>query len=272
MNDIPLDINDLWQLPEDFSGKFVSEDITENPVYDKTTDTMYVYHSYQLQTIASSTSNQEPVMSKDANPELYGMGQLTYIDDDNYVTYGKEHNYVLSKLFTGARPSMINNSFGQNSEDSEGRNFKGQVIWQDSTGKEYILIGNEAQLRAIGSDDPVYTAVYQAYLSLGWHVDEDKNGNPIMLYSGDADLSKEQNGKQDYKFQDISDPSKDLSGIGGIHSRGKCGQIQVGSDAGKIDPNFDIDKSGHKYTANENYIIFRNIDFSSTGENSDGND
>ena len=95
MNDIPLNINDLWQLPEDFTGKFVSEDITENPVYDKTSDTIYVYHSYQLQTIASNTSNEEPVMSKDANPELYGMGQLTYINDDTYVTYSKEHNYVL---------------------------------------------------------------------------------------------------------------------------------------------------------------------------------
>ena len=109
MNDIPLNINDLWQLPEDFTGKFVSEDITENPVYDKTGDTIYVYHSYQLQTIASNTGDQEPVMSKDANPELYGMGQLTYIDDNNYVTYSKEHNYCLLYTSNNKRNDTRNN-------------------------------------------------------------------------------------------------------------------------------------------------------------------
>ena len=153
MNDIPLNINDLWQLPEDFTGKFVSEDITENPVYDKTTNTMYVYHSYQLQTIASSTSNKEPVMSKDANPELYGMGQLTYIDDNNYVTYSKEHNYVLSKLFTGTRPSMISAVYANNNVKSDdqkaGRDYVGQII-KEIDRIEYILIGSKEQLFAIG--------------------------------------------------------------------------------------------------------------------------
>lgn len=149
----------LWQLPEDFTGKFVSEDITENPVYDKTTDTMYVYHSYQLQTIASNTSNKEPVMSKDANPELYGMGQLTYIDDDTYVTYSKEHNYVLSKSFTGNRPSMISsiyatNDNAKNDAQKAGRDHVGQV-YKEINGKKYILIGNEQQLRAIGTGKQV---------------------------------------------------------------------------------------------------------------------
>ena len=44
MNDIPLDINDLWQLPEDFSGKFVDNAaISEKfDLYDETNDVVYV--------------------------------------------------------------------------------------------------------------------------------------------------------------------------------------------------------------------------------------
>ena len=43
--------------------------------------------------------------------------------------------------------------------------------------------------------------------------------------------------------------------------RGRCGVNQI---TGEIDPNLDIDKTtGQKYTANANYIIFRDIDLSS---------
>ena len=190
MNDIPLNINDLWQLPEDFTGKFVSEDITENPVYDKTSDTIYVYHSYQLQTIASNTSNEEPVMSKDANPELYGMGQLTYINDDTYVTYSKEHNYVLSKLFTANRPMMISSKYTIKDTSSEneqiaGRDYIGQV-YKNIGGKKYILIGNKQQLDAIGTGKQVTPTLYIRTHTSGW---ENEDVYFTKYYPGDADFN-----------------------------------------------------------------------------------
>ena len=214
MNDIPLNINDLWQLPEDFTGKFVSEDITENPVYDKTSDTIYVYHSYQLQTIASNTGDQEPVMSKDANPELYGMGQLTYINDDTYVTYSKEHNYVLSKLFTGTRPSMISAVYANNNVKSDdqkaGRDYVGQV-YKEIDGKKYILIGNEQQLRAIGSDEQVTPMLFlrtEAKLlgiSLGVKI--------VPYYPGDADLNVKSISNIDISYDDIKEGTEEFQYI-----------------------------------------------------------
>ena len=280
MNDIVLDGNDIWQLPENFTGKFVSESISENhPVYDKTSDTIYIYHSYQLETIDSANASQEPVMTKDANPETYGMGQFIYIDtDSNYITYNSNHKYILSKSFTANRPEMVNSSFGHNNENAEGRCFKGQVIWKDDVdGTEYILIGNEDQLRAIGSNDPVYTAVYQAVntptaTQRGWHIDYDDNDQPIMLYGGDADLKKSQNGKKDYGFQEIDDNDASLSKYPPLRDREPCAQIQLGENAGEIDPNAYVGRTNHSYTNTENYIVFRNIDFSSNGNNSDGQD
>ena len=58
-----------------------------------------------------------------------------------------------------------------------GRDFAGQVV-KEINGTTYILIGNEQQLRAIGSDERVYTPVYQAiyHAIKGWEVDKDENG------------------------------------------------------------------------------------------------
>lgn len=134
-----------------------------------------------------------------------------------------------------------------------GRDFAGQVI-KKINNKNYILIGNAEQLRRIGKGDPVYTAVYQAKLKgIRWEVDKDKDGNPIMLYGGDADLLASQNGKKDYPFGKI-DEAEGLS-------TGRCG---VNQETGEIDPNMDIDKSGATYAADANYIIFRDIDLAGT--------
>lgn len=134
-----------------------------------------------------------------------------------------------------------------------GRDFAGQVI-KNINNKNYILIGNEQQLRAIGSDERVYTAVYQAKLVLGkWKVDTDADGNPIMLYGGDADLLASQNGEKDYSFGKV-DKAEGLS-------TGRCG---VNQETGEIDPSMDIEDSGAKYSADANYIIFRDIDLAGT--------
>lgn len=130
-----------------------------------------------------------------------------------------------------------------------GRDFAGQVV-KEIGGRKYILIGNEQQLRAIGSDKKAYTAVYQAVRrGLQWEVDKDKDGNPIMLYGGDADLLVSQNGTKDYTLGEI-DKSQGAQ-------RGRCG---VNQKTGEIDPKMDIKDSGVSYTADANYIIFRDVD------------
>ena len=130
-----------------------------------------------------------------------------------------------------------------------GRDFAGQVV-KEIGGRKYILIGNEQQLRAIGSGKKTYTAVYQAVFSDGhWEVDKGKDGKPIMLYGGDADLLASQNGTKDYALGEID---KDHGTL-----RGRCG---VNQETGEIDPNMDIENSGVSYAADANYIIFRDID------------
>lgn len=130
-----------------------------------------------------------------------------------------------------------------------GRDFAGQVV-KEIGGRKYILIGNEQQLRAIGSGKKAYTAVYQAVLSgVHWEVDKGKDGKPIMLYGGDADLLASQNGTKDYILGEIDE------GHGAL--RGRCG---VNQETGKIDPTMDIEASGVSYAADANYIIFRDID------------
>lgn len=133
-----------------------------------------------------------------------------------------------------------------------GRDFAGQVV-KEIGGRKYILIGNEQQLRAIGSGKKVHTAVYQAVLSgVHWEVDKGKDGKPIMLYGGDADLLALQNGKKDYTLGEI-----DKADGGALETVGRCGVDQT---TGEIDPNMDIKDSGVSYAADANYIIFRDID------------
>lgn len=134
-----------------------------------------------------------------------------------------------------------------------GRDFAGQVV-KEIGGRKYILIGNEQQLRAIGSGKKAYTAVYQAvhHAFKGWEVDKDKDGKPIMLYGGDADLLASQNGKKNYTLGEI-----DKANSGTLEAVGQCG---VNQTTGEIDPNMDIKDSGVSYAADANYIIFRDID------------
>lgn len=134
-----------------------------------------------------------------------------------------------------------------------GRDFAGQVV-KEINGTTYILIGNEQQLRAIGSDERVYTPVYQAiyHAIKGWEVDKDENGEPIMLYGGDADLLALQNGKKDFTFGEI-----DKADGGALETVGRCG---VNQETGEIDPDMDIENSGATYSIDANYLIFRDID------------
>ena len=266
MKDISLNGNDIWTLPSDFTGTFNHGTVDENStLYDSSTDTIYIYNDYQLKIIQSDNSENEPVMSQDMLPECVGMGQPVYSDNSsNYLTYSKSHNYVLSKNFTGEMPETKANQISNiSTENCEGRDFNGQVV-KTIGDKTYILIGNEEQLRKIGSGVTVYGAVYQVYLHAAkWYIDEDESGNPIMLYGGDADLKKSQNGNANFEFgkNNILDKDKKQSKYSSYpYIWGRCG---VNQSTGEIDPTLDIDKAtNQKYSTNANYIIFRNIDLS----------
>ena len=268
MNEIKMDTKSIWNVKDDFTGKIEGEAIKEDEtpiLYDKKTDTIYIYNPYQLMVLEQEDSDKEPVMSLDYDAPQFGMGQMIYPngEDKDYLTYSKDHNYVISKNFSSDKPELVADqlSIDPDTTDTEGRDFKGQVV-KTIGDKTYILIGNEEQLRAIGSGKTVYGAVYQAvYKGVSWKIDTDGKGNSIMLYGGDADLKQEQNGKQDFTFGTILDTDRKLSAEG-IHRRGRCG---VNQNTGKIDPDLDIDKmTGQTYSANANYIIFRDIDLGSS--------
>lgn len=252
-----------WQLPEGFAGSITplaesSDDLT---LYDAQSDTIYLYNPYQMTVLHGENPDTEPVMDGDAQAETFGSGQLIYPNGESepYLTYSLNHRYILSRQFcsdTSVQPySVVTDG------KADGRDFPGQVI-KELNGKTYILIGNEQQLRAIGTDAVVYGAIYQAYLRLGkWYVDNGTDGKPIVLYGGDADLTKDQNGRANFTFGEIRDTDKNLSVESGIYTRGKCG---VDQKTGQPNPNLDIkDQTKQKYSANANYIIFRDIDLSS---------
>ena len=270
MNDIQMNSEQIWTVPDSFTGTITGTEIEENEtptLYDKETDTIYIYNPYQLMVLAQEESETEPVMSLDYDAPQFGMGQMIYPDgeDQAYLTYSKSHNYVLSQKFNSDKPELVADqlSIDPDTTDTEGRDFKGQVV-KTIGDKTYILIGNEEQLRAIGTDKAVQGAVYQAYkahVTSSWKVDTDKNGNPIMLYSGDADLKKDQNGIKDFSFKTILSTSNDNSSNSAL-KRDVCG---VNQKTGKIDPNLNIkDVTSQQYTKNANYIIFRDIDLGSS--------
>ncbi|OUN35237.1 hypothetical protein [Lachnoclostridium sp. An76] len=267
MNEISLDSSDLWQLPAGFAGSFTGTGGNAgSPLYDAETDTIYIYNNYQLGT-ANDPEALKTVMSNDMIAEEFGMGQIVFADEaeETQLEYTDAHNYVLTTDFTSEMPEL--KAAEVLDTENDGRKFQGQVIFTADDGTEYILIGNEDQLRAIGTGKHVYSAVYQAYLGVGWHMDT-HNGEYIMLYGGDADLTQEQNGNKTYDFQAIEKASSQLSDHKG-NAHGRCG---VNQKTGEPDPNLDIENSGHTYDNDENYIIFRNIDLLATGENSDGED
>ncbi|WP_243026268.1 Cna B-type domain-containing protein [Dorea formicigenerans] len=267
MNDIQMNSEQIWTVPDSFTGTITGTEVEENEtptLYDKETDTIYIYNPYQLMVLAQEESETEPVMSLDYDAPQFGMGQMIYPngEDQEYLTYSKSHNYVLSQKFNSDKPELVADQLSKAStEGTEGRDFKGQVV-KTIGDKTYILIGNETQLRKIGTGESVNGAVYQAYLDgLVWKRDTDSSGKPIMLYSGDADLTKDQNGVADFTFGQIKDADSKYSQHLKIYTRGRCGVNQV---TGEINPKLNIeDATKQKYTVNANYIIFRDIDLSS---------
>ena len=197
MNEIKLSSEEIWMLPEGFSGTFTGTPTEDAALYKKKSDTVYVYNNYQLRLIASDHSAEEPIMSNDMIPEKVGMGQLLYKDgtpaDESpeeakeYLTYSKEHNYVLSPSFTEQMPELLSEQYVQTKADDVqkgGRDYIGQG-YTTIEGEKYILIGNEQQLRAIGSDKSVTPMLFlrtEAGLIF-------RKIHIVPYYPGDADFN-----------------------------------------------------------------------------------
>ena len=331
MNDIQMNSEQMWSVPDSFTGTITGTEIEENEtptLYDKETDTIYIYNPYQLMVLAQEESETEPVMSMDYDAPQFGMGQMIYPDgeDQEYLTYSKSHNYVLSQKFNSDKPELVADQLTEKSangvqwldgEHADGRTKPGQ-LYVEVSGKKYILIGNESQLRAIGSNKSVTPRLY-VYYSQGL-VSGLLGGKPFYTpyYPGDADLGLDavaaegatthlsgfqqkpdtvkgdnsylyykDNGK--YKLADVDLTSDDivtglLKGVGGLVGT-LLGSLTVGTGSlcGINDQGLPDNKTaslmklkqeygGLKYSSNANYIIFRDIDLSKDGVNSNQED
>ena len=365
MNDIPIDNENVWNFPSDFTGSITSSsECTGNTVYDSVTDTIYVYNRYQLELMKGESSDSEPVMSEDYIAEKVGMGQVFTLEDGSYLTYSKTHNYVLASSFTTETPELLANKAGTEEttkditsaypSDYEGRNYFGQVVKKIGD-KNYILIGNETQLRAIGTDTDVTEPIWRVYETrekksglLGGYTDwkpaaDTQTYKTELYYPGDADIVKFNdtynwsgkelygNKKGDHKLGDTDEQnggallgtgatkryhyvsstiqeSADMT-VTATESTSSDSKAESEPESDDIDAftsdgdesdftddttpesitvdenktyiltydtskssNTNIAGSGYKYSKDANYIIFRDIDLSKEGTNSNGKD
>ena len=369
MNDIPIDNENVWNFPSDFTGSITSSsERTGNTVYDSVTDTIYVYNRYQLELMKGESSDSEPVMSEDYIAEKVGMGQVFTLEDGSYLTYSKTHNYVLASSFTTETPELLANKAGTEEttqditsaypSDYEGRNYFGQVVKKIGD-KNYILIGNETQLRAIGTDTDVTEPIWKVYETrekkgglLGGALSGYTDWTPAadtaeykteLYYPGDADIVKFNdtynwsgkelygNKKGDHKLGDTDEQnggallgtgatkryhyvsstiqeSADMT-VTATESTSSDSKAESEPESDDIDAftsdgdesdftddttpesitvdenktyiltydtskssNTNIAGSGYKYSKDANYIIFRDIDLSKEGTNSNGKD
>lgn len=140
-----------------------------------------------------------------------------------------------------------------------GRDFEGQVT-KEINGKTYILIGNEQQLRAIGSDKKVIgrinkvtqTCMRQGPLNYQW-----VDGTPSSEYAGDADLS-DSDTLRDAGASDHDSPLLTCTAVSANRTRTKY--YGVGADGTQTD--YSAANTGLTYSADANYLIFRDIDLS----------
>lgn len=290
--DIPLEAGQVWVLPENFAGVFVQEKMDASaPLYNAQTDTIYIYNNYQLQTIAGQDV-LKTVLSGDNVAETFGMGQVQYADEaqTQQLEYTAQHNYVVAQTFTAQMPELKAQQVLETAEDTEGRQYKGQVIYVEN-GKTYILIGNEQQLRAIGSTDskgnpikvtePVWEQkyTYNGPPIIGkW----EKDGDPTKCYPGDADISEEALLFDDpqAKYNEVGDDTRPILNIvPGATGSKYFGSKQNGTgtacdeSADEYNVNIEREKAGLKedepvYSTIANYIIFRDIELTKSSDGS----
>ncbi|MDN0056173.1 hypothetical protein, partial [Collinsella ihumii] len=149
--------------------------------------------------------------------------------------------------------------------DLDGRDYVGQVT-KEINGETYILIGNEQQLRMIGSNEEVYgnNPIYQE--TIQWVADIPdipystgdwvSLNDQTVLYYGDADVSAGEKLKRDFVEDDIP--------FGGHHNGDICHRYYTIVN-GKHESVEEI-KTGLNYSSDANYIVFRDIDLSVDAE------
>lgn len=239
MNDMEMDSDNPWRFPQDFTGTLTSyEERESTSLYDSDINTIYIYNRYQLELICSENSENEYVMSEDMNPETVGMGQVFPLADGSYLTYGSSHRYVIASDFTAEVPELMAaaemTTLSTDSHDSlSGRDYVGQVT-KTIDGTQYILIGNEQQLRAIGSGKKVNQRIIKRTTGIG-------GGKETLEYTGDADLSPQES---------LSDKTYNAVLLYDYYIYNEKGELVKNNS-----PN-----TGLTYSSTANYIIFRDID------------
>lgn len=320
MRDIKIPKGEKWNLPEDFEGEFVENNNrkssdNEKDVYDKNENAIKIYNNYQLNEIGKEDS---PVMSNDGDAEEFGMGKPVYGEDSSEnMTYDESNDYIISEDFTEEMPDLIANSIAEGSsyplsdEKPDGRTYPGQVTYNHN-GKDYILIGNESQLRAIGSNKFVTPRLY-LYAETKAILGLIKIKRYIPYYPGDADLdltafaeksvdNEKVDGSKGYIFYEKHN-KYELADVKWDDENGVLGAILdlvgdlvggllgiVGSLLAKVDvelcgvnaeglPDRSIGEKDlqneykkYRYSSDADYIIFRDVDLSSSGKNSNGKD
>ena len=256
VQDIPLPRHTVWNPPADFTGSLIGSPQSEPTLYDAQLDTVYLYNLLQTAVMSSSDADTQPVMSGDAAVSGFGSGNAIFpYGNEKYLTYSRMHRYVLAKDFSSdlsdVSPSVnLHNRVPANRAAVslyDGRDFQGQVI-KKIDGVPYVLIGNQEQLRAIGSDQVVFTPVYKMKLSGTKYVVDTAAANGGLLYGGDADLLASQNGgSKDFDFQQIDSAT-----------------LRGGVDQETMEPVYNALastwKTDYKYSRQQKYIIFRDID------------
>lgn len=261
MNDIALPEGTTWTLPSGFSGTFVSEgESTEAPLYDESTDTIYIYNNYQLLTRASE-DELKTVLSGDNVAETFGLGQVVYAGDQQ-LEYTQEHNYVVAQSFTGEMPELKAEEVLQEGTSWDGRQYEGQVIYYEN-GVQYILIGNKQQLQAIGETETIRIGI--PALGLGTTVEnpikvtepvwEDISGwreDPKWekVYPGDADIDESVPlwGNKDFSSDQCGSALDENNQL--TYNKGAQNHVNIGRVDGTSEP---------VYSTDANYIIFRSI-------------
>ena len=249
MNDIPLTKGSAWTLPEGFAGAFNDAEVTADaPLYDAETDTIYVYHQYQLATI-NDPEALKTVMSKDMIAKDFGVGQVVYEDADQTVQleYTDDHNYVVSKDFTEEMPELTAAEVQADvSVQLGGRDYVGQV-YKVIDGDPYILIGNEQQLRAIGTETYVTPLLFKREWKqeglLGGHYEYEP------FYPGDADINITEAGQLGTLTTDLEMRLSDTAFTNTGSLRNKNDVSKVNGITGIFDVDYyvvSVDDNGNK--------------------------
>ncbi|MBR3084114.1 MAG: hypothetical protein IKH03_06045 [Oscillospiraceae bacterium] len=274
--DIPLPKENCWTLPEDFTGSFTGNVRPGDAerVYDPETDTIFIQNPLQLLEYANAQRGDSALlMTGDIEISTFGTGMYVFPDGSqgdaalsgvgDPVDYA-DSNAVFPTSFRLNAPLGATRGAG----DMDGRDYSGQVI-KNVSGTDYILIGNRQQLDAInsGGNIPVYGPVYSVdirrkYLTAGstYTIDE---ATLALVYPGDADLTGNAllNGTSPQELGTVYN--------GATSHDGKLYfAVMPGGDPTNSADRITTQTAAvlGTYTKNGNYIIFRDIDMSATGD------